>query len=594
MVTEQSDKRNKRDIFGKSVQAFLSAWAMLLVTGMSVRNLYSGIVFIMFLLLYRHVDQKGNKRSRIICVMAAFLTVLVIMAEHQKITEAFSSRLFQLLILLIAAAGLYITVEYILRYLNGILTAEQTYDRIIGRNAQSVKWIPFWGYALICFLLWVPSFLYEYPGIMSPDSMNQFYQVIGAQPLSNHHPVVHTLLIGLCYHVGRWFTQDVSAALSCYTIVQMSFMACCAAYVIRTLEECYGIRHRISILILAFYALMPYQGVFAVTIWKDVPFAGIMMLTGCILLRMLCTEQRRLWIGLYLTGCAMSLFRSNGWYVFVLLIPFLLYVFRRSIGKMLLCCTMVVLTVSLIKGPVMRTVGIEQPDFIESCSIPLQQITRVIVDGKYLTPEQDELIRHVIDTTYIKQLYATDFADNMKELVRAGDQNYLVQHKEAYAILWLQLGIRYPGTYLQSWVDMTKGFWYPDVYQNPGNIDGVIPNQAGVSATPLIGGPIVIKGKEILLKLGGWIPLYGLLWSIGSYFWAMMLVLTIVLGQNTDRKRILVIVPQLLLLLTLFIAAPVADFRYAYAVVETLPLWGMMALHPATGRGSLRLSEEVE
>ena len=579
-------------MFGKSVQAFLSTWAMLLITGMSVRNAFSGIVFIMFLLLYLHVDHKGNKRSHIICVLAAFLTVLVIMAEHQKITESFSSRLFQFLILLIVAVGLYIMAEYILRYLNGMLTSEQAYDMVINRSVAHGKWIPFWGYALICFLMWIPSFLYEYPGIMSPDSMNQFYQVIGAQPLSNHHPLVHTLLIGLCYHFGRWFTQDVNAALSCYTIVQMGFMACCAAYVIRTLEECYGIRCRISILILAFYALVPYQGVFAVTIWKDVPFAGIMMLTGCILLRMICMEQRKLWIGLYFMGCAMSLFRSNGWYVFLLLIPFLLYAFRRSLWKMLLCCTMVVLTVLLIKGSFMRTAGIEQPDFIESCSIPLQQITRVIVDGKQLTPEQDVLIHHVIDTTYIKQLYATDFADNMKELVRAGDQNYLTQHKAAYAILWLQLGIRYPGIYLQSWVDMTKGFWYPDVYQNPGNIDGVISNQAGISATPLMGGPIVIKGKEILLKLGGWIPLYGLLWSIGSYFWAMMLVLIIVLGQNTDRKRILLIVPQLLLFLTLFIAAPVADFRYAYAVVETVPLWGIMALHP--GRGSSRLPEEVE
>ncbi len=51
-------------------------------------------------------------------------------------------------------------------------------------------------------LCWLPYFLYQYPGIMTPDSVNQFEQVLGLIPYSNHHPWVHTLLIGLIYHIG--------------------------------------------------------------------------------------------------------------------------------------------------------------------------------------------------------------------------------------------------------------------------------------------------------------------------------------------------------------------------------------------------------
>ena len=565
------------------VKAFLAVWAVQILTGMTVRNVMLPVVFLLCLLCFRHVDQVYPEKKTFIQITAAAFTLMVLLALHQNLTAVYTNRLFQGITLLITAAGFYLLMEYMVRYLGGVLTSERLRNAVFkGADAPS-GWLSLWVYALICLICWLPYFLYEYPGIMSPDSMNQFRQVIGLDPLSNHHPVVHTLLIGLCYRIGKMFTANTDLALSFYTVFQMLFMALCDAVLIRTLEKCCHIRRRISLLLLLFYAVLPYQGVFAVTIWKDVPFAGIMMLFGCILLRMLCREEnagsRKIWVSLFLTGIAMSLFRSNGWYAYLLMTPFLVYAFRRQLRRILLCCGLTILTVSLIKGPVMGSAGIAQADFIESCSIPLQQITRVIVDSRPLTEEQETLVHRVIDTTYIKQLYAPSFADNMKELVRAGHEDELTAHKGEYLQLWLQLGLKYPGIYLQSWVDMTKGFWYPDIYQDPGDIDGIIANQAGLSATPLIRGQAVVKSKEILLKLGDYVPLYGMLWSIGGYFWGMLLVFLQILGQGRNRRRILVLLPELCLLVTLLIAAPVADFRYAYPLVMTMPLWGIMVVN---------------
>lgn len=91
---------------------------------------------------------------------------------------------------------------------------------------------------LVCLLCWLPYFLYEYPGIMSPDSINQFEQVVSMKPWSNHHPVAHTLCLDFFYHIGRSFTTDINAAISCYTIAQMLlFMAFCIAVLIHTLEQ---------------------------------------------------------------------------------------------------------------------------------------------------------------------------------------------------------------------------------------------------------------------------------------------------------------------------------------------------------------------
>lgn len=112
-----------------------------------------------------------------------------------------------------------------------------------------------------------------------------------------------------------------------------------------------------------------------------------------------------------------------------------------------------------------------------------------------------------------------------------------------------------------------------------GNIDGVIQNDVGVTATPLIGGTAVIKGKEILLKLGDFVPLYGLLFSMGTYSWLLVCAILRVLGRRSEREKILVLMPCVCLLLTLLIATPTAtEFRYAYPIVLTMPLWMLVIL----------------
>ncbi|MCR5102601.1 MAG: DUF6020 family protein, partial [Butyrivibrio sp.] len=252
-----------------------------------------------------------------------------------------------------------------------------------------------------------------------------------------------------------------------------------------------------------------------------------------------------------------------------------LWVFRKNIKRVLLTIGLIFLTVVLIKGPVMNTAGIEQPDFVESLCVPLQQVARVLVDGKELTASEKELIDNVIDTTYIKELYAADFADNIKELVRAGNPEYLESHKFEYFKLWAGLGLRYPGVYVMAWTDLTKGFWYPDVESEVAMIDGIMANDYGLVASPILRGKIVVKAKEIFLKLGNMIPLYGLLWSAGTYLWILCICL-MVIGNSAykgDRgKDMILMIPFIGIELTLFIATPVTDFRYVYSIVLAIPL----------------------
>ena len=181
-----------------------------------------------------------------------------------------------------------------------------------------------------------------------------------------------------------------------------------------------------------------------------------------------------------------------------------------------------------------------------------------------------ELINKVIDTTYIKELYAPDFADNIKELVRAGHPEEIENNKSEYFKMYLRMNAGNPAEALKAWYDLDGGYINPNTSYTVGDMDGIMGNDFGLFWDPKIGGRFVVKAKEISLKLGDFVPLYGLLWSIGTYTW----ILVISIGICIFRKRHILCKMLLLLQIgTLIIAAPVVDFRYGYSIVMTMPLW---------------------
>ena len=58
-----------------------------------------------------------------------------------------------------------------------------------------------------------------------------------------------------------------------------------------------------------------------------------------------------------------------------------------------------------------KTMAIQPISVQNIAPILIQQTARVICEGKELTGEQWESVHKVIDTTYIKELYAPGFAD---------------------------------------------------------------------------------------------------------------------------------------------------------------------------------------
>ena len=523
----------------------------------------------------------AKKRRTASCLLGLFFTFLCLASESDVLVGSLTSPLFQIASLLMSALGLFFLFFRGLRLLFFYLEKRTLRIESLKNPRTQDQKLPLQMKILLPVILlccWLPWFLYNFPGVMTPDSISQYSQAMGLTGYSDHHPFAHTLLIKLLLSMGMALFDNVYAAIACYTVFQMVLMALLLCYCICILYR-YGAGRKLCLLFLIFYACVPYNGSFAVTMWKDVLFSGFLLLFALCLYRLLhlyaagerLKKQPGLLALLLLSGFLICLFRSNGLYVFLLTAPFLSIVLRRE-WKLLLPGILAVLVLALfIKGPVYDALGVAEPAFSESLSIPAQQIARVVYEGRTLTQEQIDLLNRTVDYDSIADYYQPELSDPVKALIQYGHPEYLEAHKGAYLQLWIQLGLRYPLDYWNAFVDQTRGYWYPG---EPGLTvnESISPNDVGLTGQSVLSGTPAWKVVEILNKLYTILPLYGLLYSIGAFTWAAVFW-CVNCALNGRKRNFLLFVPFFALILTLCLATPVAaDLRYAYPLILSMPL----------------------
>ncbi|SER56616.1 hypothetical protein SAMN04487884_10766 [Butyrivibrio fibrisolvens] len=596
---------NNNTKLGAFCQAFVSIWAIESLAGIGAQNIL-GIVFLAAIYTFYRLEQDYSKEHKTLSLITSgVFGFLYTFYNHNDIKEQYDNRLFQVIVLLVVFMGMFFLFYHAVNavftwYLLGrahevifickecsntsdeAMSERKGYKSIILVLKHIFTKRVFLCSFIICLIFWFPGYLYEYPGIITPDSINQIEQTLGLVPLSNHHPIAHTLLIGLCLKPVYAVTGNINIAIGFYTLVQMILMALIVAYSINTLRLI-GLRLRWVYLALLFYTIIPFQWVYMVTMWKDVLFAGFVMLFAASFIRVVGSSAPRCDLIIHFIACVgTALYRNNGLYAFFLMIPFMCIWGLKALRKrknMLITWGLALITIIVIRYPVMSGCGVVQPDFVESLSIPIQLFCRVLVEDKDLGAEDTQMVDKIIDTTYIHELYAYDFADNMKELFKAGHPDYLQEHIWEYAGLWIRTGLKYPGLYIDEYKNMTYGYWYPDNpkgedYYVVAENDGVCDNALGIQRKWLIYGlpaNLWLKTREIGIKLSDMLPGYGILYCMGSTFFLLCMSIGIILS---GKKRGMVM-PLLLVFFgvcTVLIATPVAaDFRYSYFMTMMIP-----------------------
>lgn len=573
------------------IESFFATLAIMRIGNLHSMNILAFLFFLLSMVFFSNLERtiklQNNFDSKLQNFLFGFLSgifTLFYLADNRKnMVGDLSNPLFQLAILLAVALGLFLLLYKAILYLMCKVASFELRDST--KASKLIPYLPFISFATIV-LCRIPWLLYSYPGILTPDSINQFEQVLGMKAFSNHHPWLHTLTISLFYHIGSLFTSNLNDAFVFFTVFQICFMAFAASYLVWVISK-YTKSLPLLTGIIALYALLPYHNVMAICIWKDVMFGGTLLLFCTSLFYILKKGIAKNTISstvlYFVSGFLMCLYRSNGWYAFVVTFPFLLFAFRKQWKLMYPLHFALLALVLLVKGPVMDHYEVKQPDFIESLSIPLQQVGRVIATGQELTPEQHDLVNKIMNSSHVPELYTEYISDNMKELVRAGNPEYLEKHKGEYLKLWLELGLQYPDIYLDAYVAQTRGYYSPSAVYSVAEVDGIIDSDTGLYREYLLSGKLIVKLREILIKLQEMLPLYGALWSMGSLFWGTLLFLGLALGKYNKLTLktpmnfldlLTVWIPNVAVIGTLLIATPVAiEFRYAYNLAYCIPLY---------------------
>ena len=136
-----------------------------------------------------------------------------------------------------------------------------------------VFWITF---VIIAGINLTVLFLCKYPGNLSPDSIDQMMQLTN-NVYSNHHPFWHTLTIKALVTIGYRVFSDINAAVAVFSCFSVLIMATVFAVSTKTLAELSAPRWMIVLLVL-FYAFMPYHIMYSMTMWKDVFYGAAILL----------------------------------------------------------------------------------------------------------------------------------------------------------------------------------------------------------------------------------------------------------------------------------------------------------------------------
>lgn len=142
------------------------------------------------------------------------------------------------------------------------------------------------------------------------------------------------------------------------------------------------------------------------------------------------TGERKVGIGTSLIflimGLLLCILRSNGFYAYLLCVPFFLLFLKRNRRSILLFSVMTIALTLFYKGPVLKYYGVTPPDTIESLSIPAQHIARVIADDGTLSEKQEKLLSKAVDVSQIKKEYDPALSDQSRHwFVRQETRNIL-------------------------------------------------------------------------------------------------------------------------------------------------------------------------
>lgn len=419
-----------------------------------------------------------------------------------------------------------------------------------------------------------------YPGHMSYDSLNQWGQLTAFE-LNDHHPVTHTLLLWLL--TRGWHSP---AAVSLFQILLFAALGGAAVRFLLARGATPGIAAGYAI----FYALFPLNAMYAVTLWKDVPYGAAVLLATMFLLEIVTSRGRwleaarhRLWLAAVLVPVA--LLRHNGLLVAVAVMLGLLLAFRgyrRRLGAVALGVAALLL---LVKFPLYDLLGVSRTRGVAD-TLRTYQLAAVVSAGAELTPPQRRVAEGILPLEDWKRYYTPFTVDYLTNSPRFDGRYFWKEENRAeLARAWRELAGRYPGILLRHAIRNSSIVWrirqFPDGY-TMSLWFGIDPNGYGLETRPCL--PWLHRFLEGLTRKLAADP--GWNWFFcrpGLYLFVSLFACALLGLRLRDRRALLLLAPVLAAAAPFLLFSPCQDTRYLFPVMLAGPYLLAQALIRRSG-----------
>ncbi len=441
------------------------------------------------------------------------------------------------------------------------------------------SWVYFFISFTVILILWLPTLLALYPGLYCYDASWQ-YDTYMMGEVTEHHPVIHTYLIGFLIDTVHKLTGSFNKGILAYTLVQMLIMGVGCAFVLYLL-------HRrkaptwMHIFALLFFVAFPPFVIFVFTATKDSIFA--IAVADFIFLNLFLIKNKKTffekktnivhWVILALVVCIL---RNNAIYALVLTLPFFVYMLVKSDCNKKKAFTMLVLTIAIYviyKYPISKAVTVGGTSETEMLSVPCQQIMRVY---KYhyddMPYKYRDKVEYYFDSEAWYGYYVPEIADATKGSLRKDRYESM---RGQFFTLWFQLLDCYPQEYVDSFLENTYGFYYPwphyiiysfgdegytpIVVMQPGELNSKIPALLNFYKQ-FENGPVVQK-----------MPFISWLFAPATFMY-IALIMAFYMGGSVKKGYCIQFIFIGLLWLT-YLLGPVAMVRYALYLYALVPVW---------------------
>lgn len=213
---------------------------------------------------------------------------------------------------------------------------------------------------------------------------------------------------------------------------------------------------------MAFYALHPVFSVMSVSMTKDTLFAAAVLVFSLKTWEMIETPasffaNRRTCAFYVVLGVGSSLLRNNGVFALLLMFPALLITlrgFRRRVMRLYLFCG---LGCAAVMGMLTLALHPESLPSFQLYSLPAQQLVRAYNSGTMSEEDQAE----------IRSWYLNDYGlvihEHLADSAKGNlDQSLLQGNGGEFLALWARHAKTYAHEYLEAFLMLNVGSWYPD------------------------------------------------------------------------------------------------------------------------------------